>query len=223
MQLHHRVASLRRQGPRRVVQTVASIGEDLLFDRRHGVETGRHVQIGAAGPVRGDHGEHGEAYHPTRVRHFRRVMEALSLPPGLGLLDYGAGKGRVLLLASQQPFRRIVGVEYAESLCQQAQANLAAWRARTGHGHQVEIVHADAAAYEVAPDLHVFYLFNPFGPVVLDKVLHQVHASLRRHPRPAWIIGNKARAGRPVEEHGLFRPLWDLPYGNAEFRVYGTG
>lgn len=221
--LRPRLASIRRQGARRVAQTLASIGEDMLFDRRHGVETSQHVEIGQAGPVDGEHGEHGAAYHPTRVRHFRKVMDALSLPPGLGLLDYGAGKGRVLLLATQQPFHRIVGVEYAASLCRDAENNLQTWRARTGMGHQVEIVHTDAATYEIAPDLHVFYLFNPFGPVVLEKVLDQIHASLRRHPRRAWIIGNKARTGWPVEEQGVFRPHLDLAYGNAEFRVYTAG
>lgn len=215
-----RLRGLRRHGLRRGLETAASIAEDVFFDLHRRVETGRSVGIGAAGPVLGDHGAHGRAYHATRVRHFRKLMAALSLPPGLGLLDYGAGKGRVLLLAGELPFARVVGVEYAPALCAEAERNLDVWRARTGRGANVEIVRADAATWEVAPDLHVFYLFNPFDEVVLARVVDQVHASLRRHPRPAWLVSNKARPDVIVGRRGLFRPHLDLAYGNAEFRVY---
>ena len=39
-------------------------------------------------------------------------------------VDYGLGKGRVLMLATEYPFKRIVGVEFSESLDRTARQNL---------------------------------------------------------------------------------------------------
>ena len=39
-------------------------------------------------------------------------------------VDYGLGKGRVLMLAAEYPFKRIVGVEFSESLDRTARQNL---------------------------------------------------------------------------------------------------
>ena len=215
-----RLRSLRRRGPRRGLQTAVSIVEDVLFDRRHGVETRQRVEPGAAGPVLGEHAAHGRACHSTRVRHFRTLMATLALPPGLGFLDYGAGKGRVLMLAAGYPFTRVVGVEYAPALCQQAERNLDRFRASSGCVTAIQLVQADAAGFEVDPDLHVFYLANPFDEVVQGRVLERVRASLRRHPRPAWLIGNKTRLDGLVEAAGMFRLHLRLSYGNADFHAW---
>ena len=43
----------------------------------------------------------------------------------LSFVDYGAGKGRVLLLASQHPFAAIGGIEFAEELHDDATMNIA--------------------------------------------------------------------------------------------------
>jgi SAM-dependent methyltransferase len=191
------------------------MAEDLLFDLRLGVDTRRFVALDRSSPVLGENAAHGRDYHPTRVRHLRALLRALALPPGLGFLDLGSGKGRVLILAAGQPFSRVVGVEYAPELCTIARQNLE--RARAG---RVELLQADAAALEIADDLHVFYAFNPFDEVVLAAVLTNIGASLRRAPRPAWIILNKARHDPLIPLAGAFAPILDLRYGNAEFRVF---
>lgn len=39
-------------------------------------------------------------------------------------IDFGAGMGRVLLMASERPFRKIIGVEFARELITIAENNL---------------------------------------------------------------------------------------------------
>ena len=58
-----------------------------------------------------------EPHELMRLRPFRRLMRTLSLPPGSGFVDFGCGKGRVLLLAAGFGFARITGVEFAKELC----------------------------------------------------------------------------------------------------------
>lgn len=211
MTLNARLQSLRRQGLRRSAQTGLSLIEDALFSARYGVETAERVSAAELGGL----SDRGRDYHPTRARHFRTLMRSLSLPPGLGFADIGSGKGLVLLLATEQPFARIVGVEHSAALCDVARANLARYQARTGRGARVSVHHADATVFPITPDLNVFYLFNPFEDVILDKVVANITASLRAAPRPGWIITNKAR----LEGLDGYAPHLEMAYGNAEFQV----
>ncbi len=166
----------------------------------------------------GAHADHGRAYHPTRARHLRRLLDALDVPPGLGLLDYGSGKGMVLFGAAERPFARITGVEHARALHAAAERNLATFRRRRPSAPPIHLVHADAAAFEVGPEHHVFYLFNPFDDVVLSAVVGQITASLRRWPRPAWVVLNKTDAADLPADLAFERHEWR--YGSADFVWY---
>jgi tRNA1(Val) A37 N6-methylase TrmN6 len=66
-------------------------------------------------------------------------------------LDFGSGKGRTLLLASQFPFKRITGVGGAEELHRVAQQNIRSYRGprlRT----RVESFQGDARAFALPPE-----------------------------------------------------------------------
>lgn len=200
---------------RRGLQTALAIVEDQIFDRRRGLETRRVVPSAALTDALGPHADQGYDYHPTRARAFRRLLRALALPPGLGFLDLGCGKGRVLLLAAEQPFARVAGVEFSPSLCAVARENLH----RAG-ASAVTLFQADAASLELPHDLHVFYFFNPFGEAVLAPVLRNIGASLAQAPRPAWLVFNKVQPTSLIPLAGPFQPHLDLVYGNAEFHVW---
>ena len=205
---------------RRTLRTVLSIAEDAAFDWRYGLDTRTRVASGQLGPVVGDSHAGGRDYHPTRGRHLRKLWRFLDLPPGLGFLDVGCGKGLVLLRASQQSFSRVVGVEYAESMLAVAETNRQRFQAATGRGADIELVHADASDWPVPTDIHVVYLFNPFDETVFAGVMDRVHDSHRAQPRDMWVVVNKARFDDLVCGAGVFSSDAHLHYGSAEFVVY---
>ena len=68
-------------------------------------------------------------YQPTESALFHEMLEALRQQihsdfHDFVFVDLGSGKGRTLLMASDYPFRRIVGVELLPALHQAAQENL---------------------------------------------------------------------------------------------------
>ena len=63
----------------------------------------------------------------------------------LTFVDYGAGKGRVLLLASQHPFTAVGGIEFAEELHDNATMNIAQFPRSRMKCRNVECVLDDAA------------------------------------------------------------------------------
>ena len=184
------------------------------------METQARVGIGEATGVVGSNAAGGRAYHPTRGRHLEVLWRRLELPPGLGLLDVGCGKGLVLLHAARQSFHRVVGVEYAASLVSVAHQNVARFQARTRSTVPIEVVHADAAAWPIPSDLHVVYVFNPFDEHVFEQVVAQVHASHARTPRPMWLVVNKAQHDAMVLGPGLFKKTGVLHYGSAEMHLF---
>jgi hypothetical protein len=55
-------------------------------------------------------------------------------PEDFTVIDFGSGKGRALIVASECPFRRIIGVEFALELHRDAQQNIRAVSARVARG-----------------------------------------------------------------------------------------
>ena len=113
----------------------------LDFDRRHGVDTAGIVRLGAL-RIESPNRDLGVRYQPSDPDDFRSLVEALPIDPkDYVLVDLGSGKGRVLLLASEFPFRRVVGVEFSQELNEIAERNVALTRQRPPplrgrpHGH----------------------------------------------------------------------------------------
>jgi hypothetical protein len=87
-------------------------------------------------------GQFHSAYQPTEPAAFHDMLNALQQAPGpdqtvlnfhdFTFIDLGSGKGRTLLMASDYPFRRIVGVELLPSLHQIAQQNLRQYKSEAG-------------------------------------------------------------------------------------------
>jgi SAM-dependent methyltransferase len=103
-------------------------------------------------------------------------------------VDFGSGKGRALLLASEYPFRRIIGVEFARELHAAAQVNIARYQSATQRCCAIEVHCQDATEFALPPEPTVFYFYNPFDATVMKKVLANIRASLEAHPRPVFIL-----------------------------------
>ncbi len=65
-------------------------------------------------------------YQPTDAALFQEMMSSLPIAfSEFTFVDLGSGKGRTLLMASEYPFRRIVGVEILPELHRAAEKNIA--------------------------------------------------------------------------------------------------
>jgi SAM-dependent methyltransferase len=137
---------------------------DAEFDQRHGVDTGGIVELHRLDVV-GDNRRHGVKHVAILPAEFDAALSALPWPVvGSTFVDVGCGKGRALLLAARQPFTRLVGLDFAPALIDAARRNTRAL------GVPVELHCADAAGFQFPPGPLVIYLYNPFGPAVMDAV-----------------------------------------------------
>ena len=94
----------------------------------------------------------------------------------------------MLFVASEYPFRKVMGVEFSGDLHEEAKVNIGTYK----HGRQrcgdIESVHADAATFEFPDEKLVIYMFNPFGPEVMRAMLANLERSLKRSPRHVVVV-----------------------------------
>ena len=174
---------------------------DLEYDWEHRVDT-TWANVGLKTRLREIFSE-GQ-YQPVDPAAFRESIAAL----GMGFhdftfIDLGSGKGRALLLASDYPFRRIIGVELLPELAAIAQENLRCYRNPSQQCFAIELHCKDARDFQFPPQPTVLYLFNPFPPDVLDEVLTKVETSLREHPRKLIVLYHN-----PVLKEIVARRSW---------------
>jgi SAM-dependent methyltransferase len=148
-----------------------------VSDRELGIRAAGAVDLDRLTIV-GDNRAHGHRYEPTP----HGVLDDLLLELGLEhrryvFVDLGSGKGRVLCDAARRPWKRVLGVEFSLELHRAAEANIAALGARVRACRDVRSLHADAAEFAFSPEPTVVYLFNPFEPSVLARVVERLELS----------------------------------------------
>ena len=97
-------------------------------------------------------------------------------------MDLGCGKGRALILASEHPFREVVGVELDGELAAVAARN-AAIIARSSRGRR-------SGSWPTPPILPagdlVVFLYNPFGEELVARAIANVERAMGSHGRCTW-------------------------------------
>jgi SAM-dependent methyltransferase len=128
------------------------------------------------------------AYWPSPWRLLTRMLPPAEVGPSDVFIDFGCGKGRVLLEAAEHyPFRKVIGVESEPHLAEAARALLSENSAWFAH-RQWDVVTADVVDYEIPDDLTVAYLFDPFTGPVFDAVIAGLERSVDRNPRRVRIV-----------------------------------
>ena len=183
-----RFESLRNFSPLRHLRSLATRAEGWWFDLTRHVRTSAYIPLESL-TVKGER-KSGFAYFPTRPAAARQALEALPIRDysQYAFVDLGSGMGRMLLLAAEYPFRNIQGVEFAAELHGLAQQNISRYRHPARRCAEIESVHTDASEYQFPEGKFVLYLFNPFGPEVLAKVLANLAASLAQNPRHVVMV-----------------------------------
>ncbi|OGR00489.1 MAG: hypothetical protein A2511_04420 [Deltaproteobacteria bacterium RIFOXYD12_FULL_50_9] len=180
-------ANLQEKGITRTLSIIFNRMFDFHFDFKYKTDTRNRISLEDL-TVTGENKEHGSFYQPTMALSFNRLLAAIPLPPESVLVDFGCGKGRVLLLAVLRGIKKAVGIEFSPELCEIARNNVRIVEQATGSILDISVIEGDVTHYEIEDDQNVFFLFNPFDDVVLAAVVKNIQESLQRKPREIAII-----------------------------------
>jgi SAM-dependent methyltransferase len=192
------------------------------WDRRRRVETEGWIKqeaLKCESPCR----EYAKDYAPTDLWAFRANMAMVRKlgvrPSEFTLLDFGCGKGRVLLMALEAGFRAAAGVEYAPELAERAMENLRSYR---GRRRSASVHCGDAAAFPIPPGPVVAFLCHPFDGPVLESVAANIARSFRENPRPMYVVYVNLPQDHPFARDSCFRLIESSP-GRAIYRLGDPG
>jgi len=128
-------------------------------------------------------------YQPTESGLFHEMLTSLKIDfREFTFIDLGSGKGRTMLMASDYPFRHILGIELLPQLNAVAQKNIAVYKKDSKLCSDLESICADARDFEFPTGPTVLYLFNPLPASGLNTVLENMKQSLQKVPRPLYVL-----------------------------------
>jgi SAM-dependent methyltransferase len=191
--------TLRQTGLKGTLLRALAYVADYWWDLKYHTDTFTWVAVERLG-IDAQTQDHAYRYQPSQAIPLRQLLRALAIPPGKVLVDFGCGKGKVLLLAAEFGFAEVRGIEVSPLLCDIARHNCATYREKTNTPTQFVIVQADARQYPWTDDEEVFFFFNPFDAVFLEHVIGCIRASLQRRKRKIWILYGHPLHRATVEE-----------------------
>ena len=152
------------------------------FDARFGTDTSAPV-------FERDQKTSVHFYVPTTASVIYEILSSIPLPPNkFAFVDMGSGKGRALLVASEFPFAKIVGIELSDNLHRIAQENVRRYKPASQQCVAFDLKCMDARDYSYGDEPFVLFLFDPFGREILQDVVANLEASLRAKPREAYVV-----------------------------------
>ena len=176
----------------------------LDFDQCFGVDTGGRIHPTEL-TLNHPNQVHAVSYGASDPRDFKSAITSLPIDyPNFVFVDFGSGKGRAILLASEFPFKRIVGVEFSEELHWIAQSNINHFSTNGRQCATVESVCMDAVDYSLPDDDLVCYFCNPFDATLMTQVVANIRESLSRKPREIFVLYYNAKEGHVFDRADCF-------------------
>jgi len=203
----------------KILQSCIALCEDWFFDFRFGVQTSRVVEVCQL-DISEEDKSHAVRYKPTRVRYFRKLLQQYPLPASTVFVDVGCGRGRVVLLAAMQGFKKTIGLELSPKLAAGAAQNLAFYRKRNPRIGEATIFCTNVLEHDFNNDETVFFLFWPFDREVTKQFIEILRKSLRKSPRNVTLIINEFQFHDTLEADHDFRHAKRIVYGAAAFDIY---
>ena len=200
-----------------IKQALLLVKQDVLFDIIHRVDTFRSVSNKSLfNPSQW--AEHNR-YVPTTFALMESILAHMNQWINFNdceFLDMGSGKGKALIAAARQPFRKLTGVEISERLHDIANSNLRILQL----DDKIELINSDARDFSPNPDQRVIYFFNPFTGSVLHSTLQNIKDCSTHQQR--YIA-----CANPTENH-VFEQYFDkvdaqyFEPGHCEVNFYTT-
>jgi len=191
------------------------------FDEVHGTETSGLVSGG--GLFSGhEHDRFSVAYYGMSPSRMRQAVAQWRETPGTAdvreytFVDIGSGKGRAMMLASELPFREVVGVELNASLYQVAEKNLEMWREAGRALSPMRLVQGDALSLRLPEGRLLIFMYNPFLAPMMRRLLERVAAAAGGRRGEIDLLYVVPQEEAVFAEYPGFELLWSERIGMSE-------
>jgi SAM-dependent methyltransferase len=147
------------------------------IDKIYGIDTSGVVQVENIHP---DQTLQSQiiAYVGSQPSIVRRALSALGDSRDYIFVDLGCGKGRATTVASEFPFRAVMGVELSAALTAMARANADTMARRFPERPKVTIAEANVVDFPLPRPRLVLFNYHAFGAELIAKIIAKCEAAL---------------------------------------------
>lgn len=149
--------------------------------------------------------------------HLEEVLRALNVTAQDSIVDFGSGKGGVLITLSKFKFLKVTGVEISPILVGIAKKNLKALKIRN-----VDIVECDASDFTDLERHNYFYFFNPFPCNVMKAVIDNISLSLLNKPRKVTLIYYNPECHDSIVTNSPFVKIKEFRRHGLSYYIYSN-
>lgn len=172
------------------------------FDERYGVDTATEVprwRLMLSGRFSRT-AISGTRYQTADAAEVARALRSIESPEWFNFVDLGCGKGRILIIAAQFGFTRLIGVEYNSALAETARQNLLTTETKA------IVINQDAARFKFPPTDTIVFMHNPFVGSVMQSVID----NMANHNGRLRVIYGFALCAEMLNRNAAFRALGPL-------------
>ena len=167
--------------------SAAVLCRELLFDLRHGVDTTTPQDLDLLDVPESARKE-AVQYQGADPKLVLELFDLLSPErKNATFVDYGCGKGRVLVLAAQHGFKKLIGVEFSPELSLICDRNLSRASGLLANT-QISINTIDAALFIPPHGPVLAFFYNPFSGATLAAVVQQLRSKALQSADPVTIV-----------------------------------
>ena len=175
------------------------------FDAAHGTDTAEIMVGRDLGPCVTRGGHLVSRYETTSAAAIKMALDSLAVDfSDFVFVDLGCGKGKPLMVAASYPFRRLIGVDISPACIDVARRNIARFGPEKIDPSRVELMALDVEDFAFPDEPLVLYLFNPFPPKLMERMMANLETSLRAKPRDAAIVYVNPKAIAAILHSELF-------------------
>lgn len=154
---------------------------DFCYDVRLGVETRKTDRLL-------DNQQLHFNYMPTSYLIINRLFKKYKFQPEDHLVDFGCGKGRVVLLAANHSCPIVTGVEINPNMIRIAEKNVEILLSKKNKNTTILLKSEDASKMKISSDMNKFFFFNPFHLKIFIYTINQISKSVQEHPRKILLF-----------------------------------
>lgn len=138
--------------------------------------------------IKSENLKHASIYQATNYFLLEKAFTFLkNEKANSNLVDFGSGRGRVLVVAAYFGFKKITGVDFSPALCREAESNIEKLKP-VFPSVLFKIFCGDAVNYSIKNDDSVFFFFNPFDEIVMLRVVKNLLSSLKINERKIYVV-----------------------------------
>jgi SAM-dependent methyltransferase len=187
------------------------------FDLHYGTDTSGLVHPD-------DYGAHAsdanclKPYIGLQPSIIRQALVTLGQTRDYAFVDFGCGKGRPMIVASEFPFRTIVGFDINHDLVEIANRNAARVARRHPQRAPLHALRADVREAMLPAGKLVIFLYNPFSGPLMAALFDRIEAGLRSDIEHPFIVAYNPVSGALFDRSAALTRWFaqDFPYDAAE-------